>query len=93
MLDDPQDYVQIAAAEALYHLGEKEKALTVFSRNLGSDNTMLRVQILSALTAASPAELAPIKPQLAEIVKKKKSEYDANAAAFLIEKLEEPVGK
>ncbi|WP_254412627.1 sulfatase-like hydrolase/transferase [Dyadobacter diqingensis] len=93
LLDDPQDYVQIAAAEALYHLGEKEKALAVFFLNLGSDNTMLRVQILSALTAASPAELAPIKPQLAEIVKKKKSEYDANAAAFLIEKLDEPIGK
>jgi len=88
LLDDPQAYVQVAAAEALYHFGEKQKALPVFFRNLSASNTMLRVQILSALTAASPAELTPIREDLEKIAKLKNSEYDSNAAAFLLEGLD-----
>jgi N-sulfoglucosamine sulfohydrolase len=93
LLDDPTDYVQVAAAEALYKLGDKDKALSAWYRNLSSSNTMLRVQILSALTVVSPAELEPIRKDLIQLSKNKASEYDSNAAEFLLNRLEEKTDK
>src|SRR5690606_7565260 len=48
-LDDPQGAVRIAAAEALYLLGEKERVLDVLTKALKSPYEMVRVQALNVL--------------------------------------------
>src|SRR5690606_18974878 len=48
-LDDPQVAVRIAAAEALYLLGEKERVLDVLTKALRSPYKMARVQALNVL--------------------------------------------
>lgn len=88
LLKDPEAAVRIAAAEALYHLGEKEIVLQTLTDALQKGNLMARVQALNVLETmdddAMPAlgvvkTLVPKDPQ--------DRDYDSRAAERLMEKL------
>jgi HEAT repeat protein len=88
LLKDPEAAVRIAAAEALYHLGEKEIVLQTLTDALRQGNLMARVQALNVLETmdddATPAldavkTLVPEDPQ--------DRDYDSRAAERLVEKL------
>lgn len=49
LLEDPVVSVRIAAAEALYHFGEKKRSLDALAAALKSDNMMARVEALNVL--------------------------------------------
>ncbi|SEM73189.1 Arylsulfatase A [bacterium A37T11] len=87
LIHDTAAYVRVAAAEALYGLGEHAQALNVLSDALKSGNTMVRLQALNVLMLASVAELKPLQNDLSLIVKQNVSEYDVKAAQFLLKKL------
>jgi N-sulfoglucosamine sulfohydrolase len=88
LLKDPEISVRIAAAESLYLLSEKEKALPVLREALKSHNLMARVQALNVLEGmgndAQPL-LADIKMVYKDQVKD--GDYDVRAAKRIVEKL------
>lgn len=49
LTNDPEAAVRIAAAEALYHLGEKEIGVQTLKKALKIDNQMARVQAINVL--------------------------------------------
>lgn len=86
LLNDPEISVRIAAAEALYHLGEKTKAVAALGGALKNDNMMARVQALNVLQTmgrdAAPAlnaakALIPDDPD--------NYDYDVRAAKGFVE--------
>ena len=81
LLKDKEVSVRIAAAEALTHLGEKEKAVQVLSEALGSDIQMARVQALNVLEQLGPDAKAAF-PMVKKLIddKKKNADYDLRAA-------------
>ncbi|WPP51819.1 sulfatase-like hydrolase/transferase [Catalinimonas niigatensis] len=90
LTDDPETAVRIAAAEALYHLGEKELALQTLNEALKIDNEMARVQAINVLetmkadampTLSAVKALVPDDPEV--------NNYDVRAARRLVEKLQE----
>ncbi|MEX2594548.1 MAG: sulfatase [Anditalea sp.] len=88
-LDDPQVAVRVAAAEALYGLGETEPALEALTEALQVNNKMGRVQALNVLETMEEDAI----PALAEIKKlvtrdQQNQDYDIRAANRLVEKLE-----
>ncbi|MEX2233172.1 MAG: sulfatase-like hydrolase/transferase [Cyclobacteriaceae bacterium] len=89
LLQDTEISVRIAAAEALYHLSEKEKALATLKDALKSSNLMARVQALNVLeTTGKDARSA-----LDEIQKLLKDniqdgDYDVRAAKRILEKMD-----
>jgi N-sulfoglucosamine sulfohydrolase len=86
---DPQVSVRIAAAEALYHVGEKEIAVSTLKEALGSDNLMARVQALNALETMNQdaaGALAAVKALISPDPKDKG--YDAQAAEWLVSKMQ-----
>ena len=89
LLSDSEVSVRIAAAEALYHVGEKEKVVSTLKDALKSDNLMARVQALNVLETmnqdaaealSAVRTLIPHDPQ--------KRGYDARAAERLVEKIQ-----
>ncbi len=80
--------VRIAAAEALTHLGVKDKAVQVLAEALGSDIQMARVQALNILEQLGPDAL-PAYPMVEKLVKdkKKNANYDLRAAEKLLSTL------
>jgi len=89
LAEDPETSVRIAAAEALYHLGNKGIAVQTLSTTLREGNLMARVQALNVLetmdmdaTLTLPAVKAiiPDDPD--------NRNYDVRAAKRLVEKLE-----
>jgi arylsulfatase A-like enzyme len=89
LLNDGEVSVRIAAAEALYVLGEKEKPLAVLKDALQSSNVMARVQALNVLenfgNDARPA-LDNMKQLLKDDVKD--GDYDVRAAKRIVDKLQ-----
>lgn len=89
MLHDPEISVRIAAAEALYLLGEKQNSINTLIDALKSDNVMARVQALNVLENmkedATPA-LAAVK-ELIFVDDSHNIDYDVRAAERLIENL------
>jgi N-sulfoglucosamine sulfohydrolase len=89
LLKDPEVSVRIAAAEAIYEIGEKKDALSTLRAALKSDNLMARVQALNVLENmgqdARPA-LGDIRMLLKDNVKD--GDYDVRAAHRIIEKIE-----
>jgi hypothetical protein len=87
-LHDPEVSVRIAAAEALYYLGEKQMAVTALKDALKSDNLMARVQSLNVLENmkedARPA-LSAVKA-LIPVDDPQNNDYDVRAAERLIGK-------
>lgn len=88
LLNDSEVAVRIAAAEALYHMGEKETTVSALKEALKGGNQMSRVQALNVLETmeqdAGPALLA-VKALVSD--KQGSREYDIRAANRLIEKL------
>lgn len=87
-LDDPQVAVRIAAAEALYVLGESVVAIKTLQAALKDSNKMARVQALNALEImegdARPA-FAAIEALTSD--KLQDQDYDIRAANHLFQKL------
>ncbi|MDF9798983.1 N-sulfoglucosamine sulfohydrolase [Catalinimonas alkaloidigena] len=90
LVDDEEVSVRIAAAEALYHLGEKEVAVQTLNDALKVDNEMARVQAINVLETmeddAKPT-LSAVKALLPD--NEDNRNYDVRAARRLVEKLEQ----
>jgi N-sulfoglucosamine sulfohydrolase len=88
LLDDPEICVRIAAAEAVYHLGERKAAVESLEQALRNDNLMARVQALNVLETidedASPV-LGSVKALIPDTPA---NQYDVRSARRLVEKLE-----
>ncbi|WP_162054556.1 sulfatase-like hydrolase/transferase [Pontibacter pamirensis] len=85
---DPEASVRIAAAEALYQLGEKERAINVLKDALKSDNVMVRVQALNVLENMNE-DATEVLAAVRELIQKnpQDKDYDSRAAEWLISKL------
>lgn len=90
LLDDEEVSVQIAAAEALYHLGAKQPAVNTLREALSDDNLMARVQALNVLETMDQDAL-PALQQVRELLPEEGEDrdYDTRAARHLAEKLAE----
>lgn len=92
LLQDPEAAVQVAAAEALYQLGEKEESLAALKKALTDTNRLVRLQALSVLQSLGNNAL-PALPQVKEIVAHASAgysvdtAYDVRAAQNLVEEL------
>jgi hypothetical protein len=86
---DTEVSVRIAAAEALYHLGGKEMALSVLKQALTGGNLMARVQALNVLETMNRDALGAL-PTVKELLVKspQDQDYDSRAAEWLVSKLE-----
>jgi HEAT repeat protein len=90
LLQDTEISVRIAAAEALYHLSEKEKALSTLRDALKSSNVMARVQALNVLeTTGKDAQtvLGDIQKLLKDNIQD--GDYDVRAAKRILDKMED----
>lgn len=90
LLQDEAISVRIAAAEALYSLGEKQAALNTLDQALKSDNLMARVYALNVL-ADMEGEAKTVLPAIRSLLKDelKDGDYDARAARGIVDKFEE----
>lgn len=99
LLQDSEPAVRIAAAEALYGLGETTIALPILTQTLTSNNLHARVQALNILEimgqqakSALPAlkQFASLEntPKSPQSILDKNFDYDLRAAKALIAKLE-----
>lgn len=89
LLNDPHVSVQIAAAEALYYLGQKDKALITLKSALQHDNKMARVQALNVLEQMNE-DARPAFDLIKSLTKDElqDQDYDARAASRIVEVLE-----
>lgn len=89
ILADQESAVRIAAAEALYILGDKKESIRVLKRALRTDNLMARVQALNVLDLADEKELTAVVPDLRFIIEEKHPgfDYDVRAAEWLMGKV------
>ncbi|WP_020532090.1 sulfatase-like hydrolase/transferase [Flexithrix dorotheae] len=89
-LNDASENVAIASAEALYNLGEKDKAVQKLVEAVSYDNVMARVHALNILKIigedARPA--LPAAKRLLAAADSKDKRYDLRASKFLVEQLE-----
>jgi hypothetical protein len=85
-LEDDKPYVQIAAAEALYGLGEREPALGVIKRFLRKEKPRLALQAISALQNADEVSIKSLKPELEELANGTE-EYTTRSAKYLLDKI------
>lgn len=90
LLHDPSPNVAIAAAEALYNLGEKKKCVAALERALDNDQLMVRVHALNILLLqGEDARPASGKVKLLLIGKDDKDRsYDLRAARHFIRNME-----
>lgn len=89
LTEDPETAVRIAAAEALYHLGNKEMAVQTLSSALQEGNLKARVQALNVLETMD-GDAVPALPAVKAIIPDdpENRDYDVRAAKRLVEKLE-----
>lgn len=86
VLDDASPDVRIAAAEALCHLGESQKAIPVLIEALNEDNQMVRVHALNSLYILGGDVAKAALPKVHELVADKEGRnYDLRAAQRLLE--------
>ena len=94
-LDDPSPNVVVACAEALYYLGEKEKALAALTEALRSEEEMARVHALNVMRLmgedARPA-LDKVRA-LVDSIDPESRRYDLRAARYVAETLSETTGR
>ncbi|GAB3930399.1 sulfatase [Larkinella terrae] len=92
-LQDDEETVQVAAAEALYQLGETAEAVAALQKALSSSSRPVRLQALNALLAIGP-DAAPAREAARALIPKNPSPnavneaYDVRAAQNLVEVLE-----
>jgi HEAT repeat protein len=78
--------VRIAAAEALCHLGESEKAIPVLIDALDEGNQMVRVHALNSLYILGGDVAKAALPKVKELVADQEGRnYDLRAAQRLLE--------
>ena len=77
LLQDPEETVQVAAAEALYQLGVKRESIDVLKKALTSDSRIVRLQALNVLQTAG-SDAAPALESAKEIVAKNPITTPAN---------------
>jgi hypothetical protein len=87
LLTDKEISVQIAAADALYMLGEKEKSIGVLISAIKGNNVMARVQALNVLEAADKKDASLARADLQTLVNQNGAEYDVRAAKKLLSEL------
>lgn len=86
VLDDASPDVRIAAAEALCHLGESQKAIPVLIEALNEGNQMVRVHALNSLYILGGDVAKAALPKVHELVADKEGRnYDLRAAQRLLE--------
>jgi N-sulfoglucosamine sulfohydrolase len=87
-LNDPQVAVRIAAAEALYALGEKDQVLKTLTTALQNPNKMARVQALNVLENMENDAL-PVMTAIEALTSDKlqDQDYDIRAANRLVQRL------
>ena len=88
MMDDPEVAVRIAAAEALYQLGETDIAVETLTQALEVNNKMARVQALNVLETMGK-DAAPSLAAVNKLISRnlEDQDYDIRAANRLVEKL------
>ncbi|KAA9341065.1 sulfatase-like hydrolase/transferase [Larkinella humicola] len=92
LLQDSEETVQVAAAEALYQLGETNEAVTALKKSLASPSRPVRLQALNALLTLGPAA-APAQEAALALIPTNPSPnavneaYDVRAAQNLLESL------
>ena len=91
LLKDTEVAVRIAAAEALYQLGEKKQPLAMLEDALRNDNQMARVQALNVLENMKLQDAAPAKAAIEALVTNdpQDQDYDVRAAGRLIEQFQQ----
>jgi len=87
LLADKEPSVQIAAAEALYGLGEKKKSVAILINALKGSNIMARVQALNILETTDKKDASMARTYLQSIISQNLAEYDVRAAKRLLSKL------
>lgn len=87
--EDPVIAVRVAAAEALYHLGEKETAVSLLSKTLQSGNLMARLQALNVLETMEGKDALPAVKAIKVLSSDDPLDrnYDARAANILLKEL------
>lgn len=85
-LADDKPYVQIAAAEALYGLGERVLAIDTIKKHLRSDNPRLTLQAIGALQNVDEGSIKSVKPELEELANGTE-EYTTRSAKYLLGKI------
>lgn len=95
LLADKEGAVQVAAAEALYRIGEKDVALKSLAAALHHPHTFVRVQALNVLQYLGK-EALPIADQIKALVPAREdptpqsdSQYDVRAARTFIESIDD----
>ncbi|WP_207534118.1 sulfatase-like hydrolase/transferase [Desertivirga arenae] len=85
LLNDQVEAVRIAAAEAVYKLGEKNQGLAVISSALNSTNNIARVQAFNVLLSVERKDLGQFNEKLKTIVADSNSTvYDLSHARYLL---------
>ncbi|MDJ1501347.1 sulfatase-like hydrolase/transferase [Xanthocytophaga agilis] len=80
LLNDVEPAVQIAAAEALYHIGEKDNAINTLIKSLEDSNEFVRLQALNVLQTFGQ-DATPAIPVAKKLIPGKPSDtYDVRAA-------------
>lgn len=90
VLADPEVSVRIAAAEALYYLDERDRAIDVLTQAVSDDNRMARVQALNVLQTLGSDALPALETAHRLIAANPKgNEYDIRAAQGFVKTMEE----
>lgn len=90
LTQDPEVSVRLAAAEALYSIGQSSLAIPVLEYGLKSDNVMARVHALNILENFGE-DARPLLDDIRELLREnvKDSDYDVRAALRIIERMED----
>src|SRR5690606_13045207 len=82
---DPEVAVRVAAAEALYYLGERDKAVEVLIQAVSDPNVMARVQVLNILQTIGRDALPALEAARRIVAANPKvNDYDIRAARGFI---------
>lgn len=82
LLNDAQPAVRVAAAEALYNMGEKVLAANTLGGLLMSDNHYLRLEALTVLENMG-ADAAPALNQVKDMIEKRDDQKGKNEPAWM----------
>jgi arylsulfatase A-like enzyme len=89
LLSDPEIAVRIAAAQALYLLGQKDSAIMVLNEALKDENPFARLQALNVLQTFGKEALPALTFAKTLVLENPKdNDYDARAAKTLVETIE-----
>jgi N-sulfoglucosamine sulfohydrolase len=90
LTQDPEMSVRLAAAEALYNIGQRALAISVLEYGLKSDNVMVRVQALNILENVGE-DARPLLDDIRALLQEnvKDSDYDVRAALRIIERMKD----